>query len=349
VSSEDNSGDLQMALFRKGVGIAGSEFGGYDVFTCEPDDLAHTMGVSICVDGPNMPYVYDANHERLFADDVTRSNHILCSGIVRAIYEDGRGTEDNRMYVHYTDEDNPVYYITKNINKLKEFGCDPYEGYVKIYPEMYEHGGQPIVDINMMTEYKGLFTPRGTNALGAWGGWISTHNKLFSNYVGKCVVDYLEDAEPFNADDIDWSPVDAEYNRLHEVRTKTSQNGIYPHELRAMIQDAGGLGFDYYRPTAQMEEAIEELVRIRKEELPKQVISNSSPTFNTEWKCAIENINILTAAEMSVRGALMREESRLCYRPEFPEPDDENWGCTLVCKLVDGEMVFEKRPPSKDL
>lgn len=342
VSSADNTGDAQMALFRHGMGIAGSEFGNYDVFTTEPIDLAHCMGASICVDSTALNLIYDANHERLFADDAPQSNTVECETIVKAIYEEGRGTENNRVYCHFAENVNHTFYITHNINLLKQYGVDPVEGYVEIYPEMYEHQGNPMVNEQMMTEWTGLFAPRGANGMGC--RWISIENKLFSNYTGKCMADWFETDEAICTTEVDWSQVVAEYNRLNALRTVDTEEGIRPCEIRKRIQDAGGRGFDYYRPTAWMEEAVAELQRIRTEDMPKQALTSDSTTYNMEWKLAIENVNLLDAAEMSIRASLLREESRECYRPEFPVEDNENWLCHLICHLDEnGEMVFEKQ------
>ena len=92
-----------------------------------------------------------------------------------------------------------------------------------------------------------------------------------------------------------------------------------------------------------MEAAAAELARIRKEDMPRMIVTNPTQTYNTEWKEAIENYNLLEIAEMSVRASLLREETRGAYlRADFPEKDDANWACTLVAREKDGEMVFEK-------
>jgi len=342
VSSLDNTGDVQMALWRHGVGISGSELGGYDTFATEPRDTAHTMGACLMVDASAYDLVCDANHERLFPESINGSNDEEAKGIVRAIYEEGRGTENNRVYAHLAGSTDLTYYKTKNVEHTRKFGIDPIDGWVEIYPEMYEHGGQPKVDKRMMTEVEGLFNPRGTNVLGKFAGWVSVHNKILSNWTGKCIADYLEEGGMGQVDEVDWTPVVAEIARLNAIRTAKVDDPIRPCDLRAKIQDAGGRGFDYYRPTAWMEEAIAELERIRVEDLPRQALTSESTTYNIEWKHAIENINLLDAAEMSIRAALMREESRNCYRPEFPEIDNENWNCHIECTNVDGQMVFEK-------
>lgn len=171
------------------------------------------------------------------------------------------------------------------------------------------------------------------------------HNRLYGSYTGECASNYLDTAAPVSFEDIDWTSVAAEYNRLNEIRTRVVENGLRPHEIRRKIQAAGYRGFTIYRSTEMMEEAIAELERIRKEDMPRQVLADSSTTFNVEWKTAIENYNLLDCAEVSIRASLLREETRGAYlRPEFPERDDENWNCMLACHLEGDEMVFEKRP-----
>ena len=196
----------------------------------------------------------------------------------------------------------------------------------------------------MMTEWEGLFDTRGADTYGAFGGARTTTNKLFSAYTMKCAIDYLKSGKAIDIEKIDWTPVEKEFARLDEIRTRKVEGGKRPHEIRAMIQEAGARGFDVYRPTAWMEEAVAELERIRKEEMPLQVCADDTVNYNTEWKAAIENINLLDCAEVSIRASLLREESRGSYlRPEFPGVDDENWNCMLTAKMVDGEMVFAKR------
>ena len=112
-----------------------------------------------------------------------------------------------------------------------------------------------------------------------------------------------------------------------------------------MIQHACYQACQPARPTADIEAGIAELARIRAEAMPSMTLGDMSRVFNTDWKCAIENYNLLDCAEVSIRASLLREETRGCYlRPEFPERDDENWNCMLACHLENGEMVFEKRP-----
>ena len=144
--------------------------------------------------------------------------------------------------------------------------------------------------------------------------------------------------------EIDWSPVETEFARIHELRTRQATKGLRPHVVRHNIQKACGECMGILRETKKLEAAAKELARIRKEELPNMIVTNPTLTFNNEWKEAIENYNLLASAELAVNSTLTREESRGTYlRPEFPNQDDENWKCMLVGKLENGEIVFSKK------
>ena len=345
ISSEDCTGDVDMALFRHGMTIGSAEYAQYDINAIEPADFAHTMGAAIMADGAELHAIYDKDHNQIFPNGVEEGdgNLGMIKTIAKAVNEEGRGTEHGGILIHFGDH--PTRYnCTRNAALAAEYGLDPYNDYVEAMPEMFEHGGSPVIDENMMTEWEGLFDTRGADTYGAFGGARTTTNKLFSAYTMKCAIDYLKQGKTFDEEKIDWTPVEKEFARLDEIRTRKVEGGKRPHVIREMIQDAGARGFDVYRPTAWMEEAVAELERIRKEEMPLQVCADDTVNFNTEWKAAIENINLLDCAEVSIRASLLREESRgSYYRPEFPGVDNENWNCMLTARMVDGEMVFAKR------
>ena len=350
INSTDNTGDVAMAAFRKGATIGEAEFAQYDYNSIVYEDVAHTFGCGIGADAGELEILYDADHERIFADgEQVNGNLGMSQRIGRLVFEEGKGTEHDGVYVHYDEHsfDNVRYPIMRNVAFFQEHGYDPIGKFTEVAAEMYEHGGEPVIDATMMTEWQGLFDERGAGACGENGGPHCMHNRLYGSYTGECACNYLDalaEAGDTGAR-IDWDEVAREHARLVEIRTRTCEDGLRPIEIRRKIQAAGYRGFTIYRSTEMMEEAIAELERIRTEDMPKQVLADDSTTFNVDWKTAIENYNLLDCAEVSIRASLLREETRGCYlRPEFPERDDENWNCMLACHLENGEMVFEKRP-----
>ena len=350
INSADATGDLVAAAFRHGVAIGEAEYSQYDMNSIGAPDVGCTFGCGIGADAADVSRIYDINKNNIFEEgEAVGGNMGLSQRVGRVVYEEGLGTPNNGILVYYGKDFEDRYAIMRNVQILRDvFEVDPTEDYVECVPEMFDSGASIIVDENMMTEWEGLFNVRGAGVVGEQGGPMTFNNLLYGPYTGTCVINYLKSAGAYDDDEIDWSPAEEEFARLNEIRTRKPADALRPHEVRRRIQAAGYLGFDVYRSTQMMEDALVELERIRNEDIPRQAPADDSINWNVEWKAAIENYNMLDIAEVSIRASLMREETRGCYyRPEFPERDDENWDCMIACRLTEGGIVLEKRALSK--
>jgi succinate dehydrogenase / fumarate reductase flavoprotein subunit len=347
IGSADNTADADMAAYRQGAGIGDCEYAQYDVLSSYPRGLACGFGSGVCADAQEAHAIFDKNGDLVFepGDERVADRAYFNQKMGQVITGENRGTESGGVILNVGDS-HIRYSNARNIDLLKKFGVDVRTESIEAVPEMYEHGGSPIVDENMMTEFKGLFAARGAGTTGETGGAQVTYNEIYGTYAGHCAAEYLKSAP--KPKDLDPAALVAEYDRLQEIRTREVANGIRPHVIRKAIQAAGLKGLGVYRDATLMQEAIAEFERIRTKDLPKMVITDKSPIYNTEWKEAIETYNMLDIAEMSTRASLMREETRGMYlRGDFPEKDDANWACMLVCRSKDGAMEFEKKelPP----
>jgi succinate dehydrogenase / fumarate reductase flavoprotein subunit len=350
INSSDATGDIVAAAFRHGVAIGECEYGQYDINSIAAIDVGNTFGCGIGADAADVSHIFDANKNPIFAEgEAVGGNMGLNQRVGKLVFEDGLGTEHGGVYVHYGKDWEDRYAIMRNVPILRDvFGIDPTEDYVECVPEMFDHGASTIVDENMMTEWEGLFNVRGAGVVGEQGGPMTFNNLLYGPYTGKCALAYLAEADEIDEGGIDWTMVEEEISRLEEIRTRKASGGLRPHEVRRKIQAAGYLGFDVYRSTKMMEDAIAELQRIREQDIPRMTLADDSVNWNIEWKSAIENYNMLDMAEVSIKASLMREETRGCYyRPEFPQRDDENWNCMIAARMADGQMLLEKRALSK--
>lgn len=348
IGTPDNTGDVEMAAYRRGAGIGESEYATYDFATTYPKGLGF---------GWNTMLNPDANENQAFADK--DGNKIITEetgiDLVRITYDrnyfntelaklmaagamtENGGLVANLEGVHLRK------IMTMNLPVFENFGVDPFKDRMEIHDEIYERGGTPIVDSNLMSEdFEGLFLVRGAGATGSNGGSCCSILTSFGRFAAHAAIEYAKNAEPLES--IDLSVAESEFSRLEELRTRKIEGGLRPHVIRHHIQEACGTCLGILRPQDKLEAALVELKRIRDEEIPKMIVTSDTKTFNTEWKEAIENYNLLDAAILAVAATLERKELRGAYlRPEYPERDDENFNCMLLAKLTDGEPVFTKR------
>ncbi len=93
-----------------------------------------------------------------------------------------------------------------------------------------------------------------------------------------------------------------------------------------------------------LETAIDEVERIKTAQLPRLATSAKNPRFNLEWGQCLEIENMITSAEMTLRGALARKESRgLYYRDDYPQTDPA-WLKNVVLKEDGDRMVVDTEP-----
>lgn len=89
----------------------------------------------------------------------------------------------------------------------------------------------------------------------------------------------------------------------------------------------------------ELKQALEEIVRLR-EDLSGVGVSD----FLNLMK-VVELKNLLDVAEMIIRPALSRQESRGAhYRSDYPRRDDEDWRFNLIIRKKEGRMTLTKAP-----
>ncbi|CDX03969.1 Periplasmic fumarate reductase-like flavoprotein [Desulfitobacterium hafniense] len=347
INSADNTGDVDMAAFRHGIGIGDSEYGQYDFASTYPQGLAFGWSTMLNPDANEYYTICDRDGNKL----VTKENGVDLERItydrvyfnqsVARLLNQGKATDEGGILIDVKG----VHLrppIQRNIPVFESFNVDVESQLVPGKAEMYEHGGTPLIDDNMMSEVKGFFCVRGAGVFGAGGGSCVSVNHRMGSYTTRCAIEYMKTAAPIA--EIDWSPVEKEYARLHEIRTRKADGGLRPHVVRQKIQKTSGTCMGIIREKDKLEAAKAELARIRKEDIPKMFVSDQSPTYNNEWKEAIEAYNLLDLAELAVNATLERKETRGQYlRTDFPEMDDINFKCMLVAYQKDDQLTFEKK------
>lgn len=350
INSPDNTGDVDAAAYRRGAALQDSEFFQFDLISMYPAGLAASYTGGIGADNTCCEYICDSKGNYFFRGmDYSTLDRITFTRTIAKAIHDGGGSPNGGVYVDFS---NPKAFAAmgemyrRNVKLWKEvFGIDVSSTKLECALEAYEHGGNPRVDENLMVEgLPGLFCYRGGGVYGAQGG--SSLNVAYrdGSYAMMKAIEYAEGAGKDHPEKFNFDSVIEEVERLHELRNR-SAGGKRPQEITRAIQKAAYQACQPTREKQAMQDAVAELERIRKEEMPKMTLGDASLTYNTDWKAAIEAHNLLDIAEASAKAALMREESRgHSYRPDFPEENPADWTCNIVAKNNKGEMKLETVP-----
>jgi succinate dehydrogenase / fumarate reductase flavoprotein subunit len=340
MNTPDNTSDVDAAAYRHGVSLVSNEFFGVDLISVDPSSLGASFNAGIGADGNHMIYVCDKDGDFFMREtdeyDVSRP--------IRDRILNGKGGDHGGVFIDLTNPESqnpqnlrPCYL--RNVTLWKErFDIDvTAAGYrIPVALEAFEHGGSFVIDENCASSIPGLY---GTRGYGLVKGHI-TQQTFVGVYAAMKAIEY---AQSVSLDKVDWSAAEAEIGRIDEIRTREIGGGIRPFEIRHKLQAAFYQNWEPATDAGKLQAAIDEIERIKNDDLPKQVVADKSVTFNRDWKEAIENYNLIDMTEASLRAALMREESRLTfYRTDFPDADDENWHVNIYCTLKDGSMELSK-------
>lgn len=345
----DNTADVEMALLRHGGKIANAEFGSYDMMGAFPRSFAASEGSMVGADSVHSGDLMDSEGTYLkdYPEIAEKEYLATQSGVMQAVdvvVRAGKGSERGGVYLDCKEESLATmrWMYQRNAQLLKEkFGYDFTAQPTEVVPEMYEHGGEPITDDNAMcVDAEGLFCVR-ANA-GSEGGMMNITNRRMGRYAMKKALEYLATYE--EPASVTYEGVAAEIARLEDLRTRTVDDPLRPITVRRNIQHACAEAGRPVRPADVLETAKAELDRIMAEDLPRMACADDSLVQNADWKDAIEVVNLLDIARLTVEASLAREESRDAFiRPDFPEPDDANWKCALAyARAEDGSLSYEK-------
>lgn len=200
-----------------------------------------------------------------------------------------------------------------------------------------------MINDRFETAIKGVYAA-GECALGVFGA-----NRVFSAITEMLVhgLDAGENAALFasasSATDIDQKMInELEEKYLDPIRRK---DGIKPSVLRREIQEKAHAHLGPIRNAVELQNFLDYLLRLKKENLPYLATDSKERTYNKEWFDAIEVQNLVHLLEASVKSALCRKESRgVHFREDYPFTDNDNWLQESVVKLKNCDLTVEHRP-----
>lgn len=350
INSPDNTGDLDAIAYNHGCRLIDMEFVENDAMNIYPEGLAATCNGGFAADALEYRYLCDKDGVYWLRDiPMSKMNRGRFSQEIAKRVLEGKGSPNGGVYLDLRDPkayqslfEREVY--SRNIKPYKErFDIDVKGMMLEVALEQYESEGHPVIDENCATEIPGLYFGVGGGTRGA--RFPSTSGGTINGAIiaARNAVKYAQNAPKIKK--INWKPVHDEFNRIHALRSRKVAKPLAPHEVRHSMQRACFKALGPIKNGKLLAEAIKELERIKKYDLPRMALRDDSKQYNTEWQQAIENYFMMDVSLANCKSSLFREESRgTHFRTDFPKMDNDKWLCNIAVKKVNDKMVAEKRP-----
>jgi succinate dehydrogenase/fumarate reductase flavoprotein subunit len=194
-------------------------------------------------------------------------------------------------------------------------------------------------DLNGSTSLPGLFAAGMARTLGInpFTGW-SIASCTWSGYTaGESASMYARDAKPGA---IDFTHVAERYRNF--IKPLAVKSGIDPDKLVLKLQKVlFPVDVLIIISGDRLKDALGKVMKLKEKGLPRLQAANTRTLIKSK-----ETQTMLLSAEMSLKAALMRQETRenIFYREDFPAPDNEHWlKWILVEKGKHEEMTFSTR------
>jgi succinate dehydrogenase/fumarate reductase flavoprotein subunit len=228
---------------------------------------------------------------------------------------------------------------------MRKYGIDLRKDPLEVGPTAHFFCGGLRVDEDWATGVPGLF------AAGEVVGGANGANRLPGNALEETQVSAVraarsaaEYARGIPLTEIGRDKIEAERNRVLKIFTQDRKKAPRPIKFIRTLQELMWNNVGVLRNEAELTEAIEEIERIRIEELPRLTAASKGRVFNRDWIESLELANMLDVSEMIARSALSRTESRGChYREDCPE-SSQDWLKNIVIRAEDGGMTLTDVP-----
>jgi succinate dehydrogenase / fumarate reductase, flavoprotein subunit len=266
--------------------------------------------------------------------------------VSRAIYtevREGRGTPHGGVFldISYLPAEHVRRKLPSMFDQFKELAdVDITKGPMEVGPTTHYFMGGVRVDAET-----GQSTVPGLFAAGEVSGGMHGANRLGGNSLSDLLVFGMRTGAGAAAHAATFKvqpyvdPVQVADAARELAAPLERETGEDPYALQRDLQDVMQRLVGIFRVEADLNEAIEEIAKIRAR-LPRLAVRGGR-VFNPGWNLAFEVRNLLIVSEAITRSALQRTESRGAHsRIDFPETDQKAWGGRngVVRRREDGSM-----------
>jgi len=219
---------------------------------------------------------------------------------------------------------------------------------MEVGPTMhYAMGGINVDGDTQMSTVPGLFAcgecAAGLHGANRLGGNSLSDLVVFGKRAGEHAARFAKEHGAPSVDDAQLEELEREALAPLERQSEADSENPYQiqRDLQELMQEKAGI----VRQEKLLLEALEALPQLRARAARAAAPGNRE--YNNGWHTALDLGNLLTCAEMTIRAAIERKESRGAhFREDYDQKDPEKWGkINLILKKgPDGSMQIEERP-----
>ncbi|MFW9830167.1 MAG: FAD-binding protein [Candidatus Thorarchaeota archaeon] len=259
---------------------------------------------------------------------------------------EGRGTENEAVYLDISFL--PAKIIEERLPTMLEdfldIGIDIRNEPMEVTPTAHHVMGGLKIDTSAKTNLEGLFAAGevagGVHGGNRLGGNALAAGQVFGKIAGESAAQYSANQ---SAPKINRAQIKDEYFRA--MAPLDREEGLIPAQeikrLQRVMWDKAGL----FRNEQDLNEALHFIKQQQERVFSQLYVQNKAMRYNTEWISALELQDMLLVAEMIVRSALLRKESRGAhFRTDYPTQDNKNWFSNITILQKNGKMVLKKTP-----
>lgn len=270
------------------------------------------------------------NNERFMGNYDDRKELATRDVVSRAIYNEircGCGNENGGVYLDVTHLDDEVIEekLETMLFQFLDVGVDIKKQPMEVAPTAHHFMGGVRIDENCRSTVNNLF------AAGEAAGGIHGANRLGGNALadtqvfGKRAGISASKAAKSSDFEINNEEIKNEIDRIDKLFKKGS---ILPFEIKKELQNLMWDKVAIIRNEKDLKEALSH-IKTLKEKLNDMDVNNETH-YNKGLQEALEVINMVEIAELTVKSALIRKESRGAhFREDFPDTKEE-WKKSIV-------------------
>lgn len=334
----DVTGDAYALAFRAGCSLRDMEFIQFTPTAVAHPDAIRGFTTGGAILGQTQVKLYNADGERFMKRyDPENMEQAVRSVAARAIYREvleGRGTDHGGVWLDMTALDGAkIDRIKPGLRDLLgKHGIDPCKDQFEIAPSAhYCMGG--IEAGPGLSPLPRLFVAG--EALGGTHGAnrLSSNSLTEANVTGKMAGELAAEVSLASGSKPQTNTLDAALGR---VPKDIGNAEVMPRDqIKEVMSRAAGLE----RSAEGIDRGIEELESFR---LDHGDAGRPGPADMAEW---LSIKGMLTAGELILRAAKMREESRGAhFRVDFPGKDDAHWQGNVILSRRNGQLDCRFRP-----